>query len=163
MHHLLPTQTHPLIQATCIKFNAHKMCIDTPKWNYQFQMLVESLLFQIEQCELCHDYVYVKSWCIRLFQIGVQGGLINWIIFIPSTLSPYNEIFTFLMHFKLIVYGLEDTWQYQVMYGVCLVVQLGLCQSFIAHMPIHFLDMPLSLRFLTKHIASSSSNINLQV
>jgi hypothetical protein len=47
------------------------------------------------------------------------------------------------------------------MYGVCFIVQLRLCQSFSAHMPIHFSDSTLSLRFLTKHIASSSSNISL--
>ncbi len=31
-------------------------------------------LFQTEQCELCCDLnVYVRSWCIRMFQIGVTS------------------------------------------------------------------------------------------
>jgi hypothetical protein len=46
-----------------------------------WRLLTKSLLFQTKQCELFHDYVYVRSACIQLFQIGVQGGLANWIDF----------------------------------------------------------------------------------
>ncbi len=80
-------------------------------------------LFQTEQCELCCDLnVYVRSWCIRMFQIGVTRwtSQLDWFLL----LLLYSEVFTFLMRTKLTVYGLEDKWHYL---QVCLVV-LGLYQ-----------------------------------
>jgi hypothetical protein len=44
------------------------------------------------------------------FKLGYKVDWPIGLIFIPTILSLYNEVFTFLMLIKFIVYGLEDTW-----------------------------------------------------